>query len=594
MRYKSQPTNGYQVFAVTGVNTVSFAIDAGPPATTGLLGFAVERVDPTENERYYMYGFKVFPSVIPQPTPQTVVSTFDHPVQSFVWDDFTAKPARKYQYIFHPLKGQPKNLDRSTPPVEIEVETEPLFAEQATHQVFFNRGVASSQAYARRFGNKRPDQLTPEKQAEAMHWLSRELDHAILKFIGNTQSGDKLLCCFYEFRYRPVGEALADAMGRGVDVQLIIDCKNNGPADSDGSQPSFPKKENLDMIDAVGLPLNRVIQRDARKSAIAHNKFMVRLTGQPPIPTEVWTGSTNISTGGIFGQTNVGHWVRDQNVAARFRDYWDVLEGNPGGTEADSPSVVRQKNKAFRQAVEAVFNVPTDWNNLPQGITPAFSPRNDTDVLTMYAKMVDEAATLSCITLAFGINKTFKEQIQDNTPLSHLAFFLLEKRDAPNPNNPQAFVTINSKQNVYMAWGSYLKDGLHRWAKETNTRALQFNKHVAYVHSKFLLKDPLGLDPIVVTGSANFSDDSQKENDENMLIIRGDQRVADIYFTEFNRLFNHYYFRSVTEALSAVQPPGNQEASLMLAEDDTWLAKYAPGKLRFKRVRMFTQMQGFA
>jgi phosphatidylserine/phosphatidylglycerophosphate/cardiolipin synthase-like enzyme len=391
-----------------------------------------------------------------------------------------------------------------------------------------------------------------------------------------------------------VVEALADAIGRGVDVQIIIDCKNNQHTDAGGVVESFPRKENLEMISAVGLPLANVIQRDARTSAIAHNKFMVRFTGQPQTPTEIWTGSTNISLGGIFGQTNVGHWLRDPNVAALFADYWDVLKGNPGGKDTDSPAVVRQKNKAFRESVEGILTVPIDWNNVPQGVTPAFSPRNDIDVLTMYAKMVDDAANLSCITLAFGINKAFKEQIKDNTPLSHLAFFLLEKRDAPNPNNPQAFVVINANQNVYMAWGSYLKDGLHQWAEETNNRALQFNTHVAYIHSKFLLKDPLGLDPIVVTGSANFSDDSQKENDENMLIIRGDQRVADIYFTEFNRLFNHYYFRSVAEAMSGGQPANNQGDSLMLAENDTWLAKYAPGKLRFKRVQMFKQMQGFA
>jgi len=32
-----------------------------------------------------------------------------------------------------------------------------------------------------------------------------------------------------------------------------------------------------------------------------------------------------------------------------------------------------------------------------------------------------------------------------------------------------------------------------------------------------------------------------------MIAIRGDRRVADIYFTEFNRIFYHYYFRSVQE-----------------------------------------------
>lgn len=462
--------------------------------------------------------------------------------------------------------------------------------------MFFNRGVASSQAYARRFGNLKPDdQPTPAKRQEAYDWLSRELDDAILKFISAAQNEDTLLCCFYEFHYRPVVQALKDAIDKSVNVQIIVDAKKNEYTDKDGVfHKSFPREDNIDMIGLVGLPGNSVIYREARISAIAHNKFMVLLKGPAQTPAEVWTGSTNISLGGIFGQTNVGHWVRDQNLAKQFAAYWNLLKDDPGGKDTDTQAVSRQKNRDFRKAVEAVFYVPTDWNTVPHGITPAFSPRNDMDVLTMYATMVDVAADLSCITLAFGINKEFKEQLKDNTPFSHLAFFLLEKKDVPNPKNPDAFIEINSKQNVYKAWGSYLKDTLYQWAKETNNRALEFNTHVAYIHSKFLLKDPLSLDPIVVTGSANFSDDSQKEGDENMIIIRGDKRVADIYFTEFNRLFNHYYFRSVMEKLGVSQPPASKDDSLFLVPKDTWLAKYAPGTLRYKRVQEYKKMQGFA
>ena len=62
-------------------------------------------------------------------------------------------------------------------------------------------------------------------------------------------------------------------------------------------------------------------------------------------------------------------------------------------------------------------------------------------------------------------------------------------------------------------------------------------------------------------------------------MIRGDRRTADIYLTEFNRIFNHYYFRSVTEATGG-EPQSALDASLFLTEDDSWLAKYAPGTLR--------------
>jgi phosphatidylserine/phosphatidylglycerophosphate/cardiolipin synthase-like enzyme len=107
--------------------------------------------------------------------------------------------------------------------------------------------------------------------------------------------------------------------------------------------------------------------------------------------------------------------------------------------------------------------------------------------------------------------------------------------------------------------------------------------------------DPLGDDPIVVTGSANFSEASTNDNDENMLLVRGNLRVADLYFTEFNCLFNHYYFRSVTEATANAREAGEPppaDGSLALTENDTRLAKYAPGKLSAERVGVFVGMKG--
>jgi|GEM_PF-6127613 len=91
MRFRSPMSGGFQVFAVAGINTVSFGIKATAEAQKGLLGFGVVRKDPKEGESYTMPGFKVFPSAIPYPDESTRVSTMDHPVQSFVWDDFTAK-----------------------------------------------------------------------------------------------------------------------------------------------------------------------------------------------------------------------------------------------------------------------------------------------------------------------------------------------------------------------------------------------------------------------------------------------------------------------------------------------------------------------
>jgi phosphatidylserine/phosphatidylglycerophosphate/cardiolipin synthase-like enzyme len=216
-------------------------------------------------------------------------------------------------------------------------------------------------------------------------------------------------------------------------------------------------------------------------------------------------------------------------------------------------------------------------------------------VLELYERALDEAKKVACITLAFGIGKGFKDRLKDNTPANALIFLLLERKDVPDKKSTQPFIAINAKNNAYSAWGAYLDAPVYQWVREINTRHLAISKHVAYVHSKFLLHDPLSIDPVVVTGSANFSVASTNDNDENMLIIRGDRRVADIYFTEFNRLFHHYYFRSVWEDLHRDgKKPLNDDDSLFLVESDAWLAKYAAKTIRTKRVKMFLDMQGIA
>ena len=592
MRFKSKKVAGSQIFAVAGVNTVSFAIVASPALKKGLLGFAVERSCPAENERFFMLGFKVFRELIPQPDEKTQVSTHDHPIQSFSWDDFTAKPKHDYEYFFHPIKGKPKNLDRSAKAISIKVKTEPLFS-TAEHDIFFNRGVASSQAYRRRFENKPPDKLKPpSKQVEALQWLSRELDDAILEFIKNTNNGDTLLCCFYEFRHQPVADALRAAQKKGVTLKLIIDAKVNEHTDSKGKfHESFPRIANLETIKKAGITKSSVIKREARRSAIQHNKFMVRLKGAQAKPTEVWTGSTNISLGGITGQTNVGHWVRNSTIAAEFKAYWDLLASDPGGKAGDAMALAKKKNAQLRKDVAALKPVPTTIAGIPQGVTTIFSPRSGDDVLNLYVNLLDKADHAATITLAFGINKAFKDQLKDNNANSHIVFLLLEKKDKPTKKNVDTFVAINAKNNVYKAWGAFIRDPVYQWARETNAQKLGLNQHVSYIHSKFLLKDPLSADPIVVSGSANFSGASTNENDENMLVIRGDQRVADIYFTEFNRLFYHYYFRAVVEELTGAGKTPDDD-SLFLVASKTWLKKYAPGKLKAKRLKMYAEMDG--
>jgi phosphatidylserine/phosphatidylglycerophosphate/cardiolipin synthase-like enzyme len=603
MRFKSPTVQGVQVFAVAGTNTVSFGIRATASARQGLLGFGVERIDGVTGKRHWVKGYKVFRSIVPNPTPKTYVSTYRHPIQSLVWDDFTAQPDHPYDYVFHPWKGTPAKLDRTTPPVTISVRTEPLHGTK--HDVFFNRGVTGSQTYARRFGNVAPDaQPTAKKQAEAFAWLSRDLDEAIVDFIASAKKGDAIRGCFYEFHFKPVLDALRAALGRGVDVQVIVDEKVNEhtikpSAKNKLKKPkfveSFPRVVNLAAIDDAGLPDTAIIAREARKDDIQHNKFMVLLRGKQHKPVEVWTGSTNLSDGGVYGQANVGHRIRDAKTAAAFLDYWTLLSNDPGApTDAKTDS----DNIQFLKEVEALTVAPDSVDDIPKGITPLFSPRGNLGPLDLYVSLLADAASLSCGTFAFGVPQPFREAIDAVGSDGPLRFLLLEEKDNPKPTkkNPGPVIRLNAKNNTYKATGSELHTTIGRWVAETNNKRLGINVHVTYVHLKFILRDPLGPDPIVVTGSANFSDASTTENDENMVIIRGDRRVADIYFTEFARLWGHYQYRSVVEDKAKHKsPPATAGAAAPhnyqdLWENADWQKDYEPGDLRSKRVDQFVKM----
>ena len=569
MRFKSTPIDGFTIYAVTGTNTVAFAIDCAANKMKKLLGFTAEKQykkSDGQQVRVTVMGFKVFKERVENPTPGALYSTYDNPIQSFVWEDFSAYPDNEYTYHFTPLYDDPMNIRRGQTE-SIKVHTEKAWKTN-DHSVFFNRGVASSQAYAMKFGNDNPD-----NRDGAYEWLSRGLKEAIIYFIKRAQPGDTIYGCFYEFRNDEVLTALKEVSENGAALQIIYDAKDNEHIDSDTGNlvASFPRVENEKAIARVGLDqLNNVqlIKRDRNKSYISHNKFMILEQGGQL--KSVWTGSTNISKGGIFGQANVGHSIEDNQVATKFKAYWDQIKAQPASGD-------------LKIANENIQNNLANVNNIPQGITCVFSPRKTIDMLQFYANLLDSAQSCACITLAFTVHPFFQTALSDNTTSSPLTFLLLERDDADISD----YVYQN---NVVKAVGSYIGENqLYKWVRETSTNSLQLNTHVMFIHTKFMLKDPLGNDPIVVTGSANFSKASTDTNDENMVIIRGNQRVADIYFTEFLRLFNHYYFRWIVRKLSEAGTLDADNPAFLISSDD-WTDKYKAGKYKRKKVEVFVNM----
>ena len=63
--------------------------------------------------------------------------------------------------------------------------------------MYFNRGVAASQAYVRRFGDKKPQDISNRK---AFAWLSRGLNEALKQYVRSCIPGRHALrIAAYEF-----------------------------------------------------------------------------------------------------------------------------------------------------------------------------------------------------------------------------------------------------------------------------------------------------------------------------------------------------------------------------------------------------------
>jgi phosphatidylserine/phosphatidylglycerophosphate/cardiolipin synthase-like enzyme len=82
------------------------------------------------------------------------------------------------------------------------------------------------------------------------------------------------------------------------------------------------------------------------------------------------------------------------------------------------------------------------------------------------------------------------------------------------------------------------------WAVETTRDQFLGNIGHAIIHSKVLLVDPFSDDPIVVTGSHNFSLSASGKNDENFVVVRGDRALAEAYAVNVESAWRHYAGRA--------------------------------------------------
>jgi hypothetical protein len=222
-----------------------------------------------------------------------------------------------------------------------------------------------------------------------------------------------------------------------------------------------------------------------------------------------------------------------------------------------------------------------------------YSPRVAQNMLSWYADRIDDAASLATMTIPFnvapeilaGLSKqrdsmrlvilespptaeVLKAQKANQGKLLFSNGALLGKQFIVNPRGGAKVIPI--PQSRVDEW----------FIDEELARPLN-GGHVYFMHAKTLLIDPLSADPLICSGSANFSRNSLIANDENMLLIRGETRVADIYLTEFDRIFRHFYARDALNRMGGKQDP------LPLDETGRWVADYFKGYKKNRQALFF-------
>ena len=178
-----------------------------------------------------------------------------------------------------------------------------------------------------------------------------------------------------------------------------------------------------------------------------------------------------------------------------------------------------------------------------------FSPIKKKEILETAVELISSAKSIVMVSAPFGIDKTMINALLANSE-DIIEYGLVnatakKKIEAMRRRNTRFFIPKKLKTYLGRAWD-----------------AKAFGAHK--IHAKTLVVDPWGDNPKVLIGSANFSESSCCDNDENVMLITGDKRLSSIIATEFMRMYDHYksryYIDLFTEKNKAIEKENRQRA----------------------------------
>ena len=312
--------------------------------------------------------------------------------------------------------------------------------------------------------------------------LGTSMNDTIASWIASAQS--TLDIAVYNFNNSALEAALNQAAANGIAIRYIYE----------GQNANFSLGALNDAI--VTHP-----RTDGEGSGM-HNKFIVGDADNPETAF-VLTGSTNWTTAQLNTDLNNVIVIEDQSVARTYRIEFEEMWGS-SGTMPDA------SNSKF--GAEKSDNTPHQFLVGGSAVEVYFSPSDGTNARIL--ECIDETNyDLEFALLAFT-RDDLSEAIQ-------------EMGSTPFINPIGAIEEVNTTGSEYDA---LLNQGINVYSHQGVPHSL---------HHKYCIidHDEPGADPVVITGSHNWSSTAENVNDENTVIVH-DARVANLYHQEFRGIIN--------------------------------------------------------
>jgi phosphatidylserine/phosphatidylglycerophosphate/cardiolipin synthase-like enzyme len=510
------------------------------------------------------------------------------PIQSYQWKDLFVPEETEVEYDIVPVTGTPGR--KLTDMAELAIRTNPVKATDTIghHRVVFNRGIISTQSLSKKLPKGKAG--SPSEAALRKHIkipgdnirtaLAGEAIEALTSLLDRARSdGGKCYCALYELTDPELIAALKKSKGHVEVILTNADSTIKKRKVYDGTN----KKYREELRKVLGNALHdRLLPKG---SYIGHNKFVVYVNSAGTAKVAL-LGSINWTPTGLCAQSNNIIIIEDDDIAARYLDYWNRLikdNAKQGpGLRSDNAKTPPQLSLGTTQGNARIWFSP----NTKQRTKPAKNPPAPPDMAEVFQAISEAKYGVLFLLFSAGtpsILQQLTEVSKQRTDAEQPFFVRGAVSDARTANEFATSVYNDSllkAPNRLITGIAGIPDQFSYWEKE-----LAKLGH-AVIHDKIVAIDPFSNDCVVVVGSHNLGYKASYSNDESLCIIRGNRTIAEAYTAHVLDVVNHYNWRyKLTE--NKKNGKSFNKAFTDLDDTDNWQNKYFRGSFLKNRDMFF-------